>query len=960
MIRRKEVKGLFFLLVSITVFFGLSSVGCKKESAQTGQAGFPSSTTGLTTFTSPDDAANKTFGSLSAGPVNGIITGRMTGGNIITARIITGRIITARAPKLINDGDKIDILNLAGRLYEKTRLSKKEEFEFTCEDLKPKCVEGNVEKAECKKDQSTNRLYFDISVKDCKEIIDKQKGDYIISTGYVKGYVESSTKFSQNSFNANIISFIEQGESLIREFRNNKETNRVKTKSSGYKIELAGSSISGEKDIELKIGTKLSGSYSVNDEIGNKMEDYSFSDFAVELVIRGLNSGGEQQVDLQNIQIYVSINGSYSLNTTPDVDCIEGVFSFKTIKPIKSGGEGEGYCGIESGEIEVNNAKIEFSSGKVKVSVENQQKEYGCNEVEGLCKYEPIEIPQIEIIEEGGEEIGTCPVWFKDADKDGYTDGTTKVACEKPSDEYISSQTAWDCDDNDPNINPGKTEICDNKDNNCNGQVDEGNVCGYASTFAKSIGGSLTDIAVSIIQSSDGGYVVAGYTQSFGAGGRDIYVVKLDSSGNIIWTKTIGGSSGDEAGSIIRSSDGGYIVAGRTSSFGAGSGDIYVVKLDSSGNVVWAKTIGGSSNDWAISITQSSDGGYVVAGSTWSFGAGSGDIYVVKLDSSGNIVWTKTIGGNSDDFARSIIQSSDGGYVVAGLTQSFGAGDWDMYVVKLDSSGNVIWTQTIGGSNYDEAKSIIQSNDGGYVVVGRTWSFGAGYGYDFYVVKLDSSGNVVWTKTIGGGDSDDANSVIQSSDGGYVVAGSTRSFTEDVNIYVVKLDSSGNVVWTKTIGGSSNDVALSIIQSSDGGYVVAGWTSSFGAGEDDFYVVKLDANGNVCFSQNITNYSVSSNVGSFSSPSTTAFPQSPTVNTVSPTVSYGGSVSDVCALALAPHLCSASQDCGFSSAVATNKENVKSYMRSAGGVLSRFLIPASMLIVYGQLRKKMKKKKGGI
>jgi len=132
-----------------------------------------------------------------AGPVNGIITGRMTGGNIITARIITGCIITGRALKLINDGDKIDILNLAGRLYEETRLSKKEEFEFTCEDLKPKCVEGKVEKAECKKDQSTNRLNFDISVKDCKEIIDKQKGEYIVSTGYAKGYLEISTKVSQ-------------------------------------------------------------------------------------------------------------------------------------------------------------------------------------------------------------------------------------------------------------------------------------------------------------------------------------------------------------------------------------------------------------------------------------------------------------------------------------------------------------------------------------------------------------------------------------------------------------------------------------------------------------------------------------------------------------------------------------------------------------------------------------------
>jgi len=174
----------------------------------------------------------------------------------------------------------------------------------------------------------------------------------------------------------------------------------------------------------------------------------------------------------------------------------------------------------------------------------------------------------------------------------------------------------------------------------------------------------------------------------------------------------------------------------------------------------------------------------------------------------------------------------------------------------------------------------------------------------------------------------------------------------------VKLDSSGNVVWTKTIGGSSEDRANSIIQSSDGGYVVAGWTRSFGAGGSDFYVVKLDANGNVCFSQNITNYSVSSNVGSFSSPSTVAISQSPTVSTISPTISYGGSVSDVCASSPAPHLCSGSQDCGFGSAIATNKEDFKSYGYSAGGVLSRFLIPASMLIVYGQLRKKRKKKKG--
>jgi hypothetical protein len=471
------------------------------------------------------------------------------------------------------------------------------------------------------------------------------------------------------------------------------------------------------------------------------------------------------------------------------------------------------------------------------------------------------------------------------------------------------------------------------------------------STFAKTIGGSGLDGAWSIIQSSDGGYVVAGSTRSFGAGGWDIYVVKIDGSGNVQWTKTIGGGNDDFAYSIIQSSDGGYVVAGLTYSFGAG-GDIYLVKLDSSGNVVWTKTIGGSLTDVANSIIQSSDGGYVVAGWTASFGAGSYDFYVVKLDAGGNVLWTKTIGGSNDDRARSIIRSSDGGYVVAGYTSSFGAGSADIYVVKLDSGGNVQWTKTIGGSYEDEARSIIQSSDGGYIVAGES-------GGDFYVVKLDSGGNVLWTKTIGGSSDDGARSIIQSSDGGYAVAGRTRSFgAGNADFYVVKLDSGGNVQWTKTIGGSSEDEAYSIIQSSDGGYAVAGFTGSFGAGYGDMYVVKMDANGNVCFSKNITNYSVSSNVGSFSSPSTVAISQSSTVNTVSPTVSYGGSVSDVCALAPAPHL-SASQDCSFSSAIATNgeKENAKSYGYSAGVVLSRFLIPASMLIFYGQLRKKRKKKK---
>jgi hypothetical protein len=353
-----------------------------------------------------------------------------------------------------------------------------------------------------------------------------------------------------------------------------------------------------------------------------------------------------------------------------------------------------------------------------------------------------------------------CPMWFKDSDKDGYTDGTTKVSCEKPSDEYVSSATAGDCNDNDPNINPARAEICDGKDNNCNGQIDEGFNVGQSCT------------------------VGVGECARTGQ-----YVCKADGSGT---------------------------------------------QCNATPGTPTAEICDGKDNDC--------DG---------------------QIDEGIVCHFAKTIGGSDFDAAYSIIQSSDGGYAVAGETSSFRAGGSDMYVVKLDSEGNVQWSKTIGGSSTDAAWSIIQSSDGGYAVAGETSSFGADH-FDYYDL--------------------------------------------------------------------------------------------------DLYVVKMDANGNVCFSQNITNYSVSSNVGSSSSLSTVVISQSPTVNTVSSTVaSYASSVSDVCALAPAPHLnmCSANQDCGFSSAIATNREDVKSYGCSAGGVLSRFLIPASMLIIiYGWLRRKRKKKKG--
>jgi len=314
--------------------------------------------------------------------------------------------------------------------------------------------------------------------------------------------------------------------------------------------------------------------------------------------------------------------------------------------------------------------------------------------------------------------------------------------------------------------------------------------------FCKAIGGGELDEGRSLIQTSDSGYAIAGATQSFGAGEWDIYVVKLDAKGkNLQWTKTIGGPERDGGFSLIQTSDGGYAITGYTKSFGAGDYDVYVVKLDANGNLQWTKTIGGKKEDVGASLIQTSDGGYAIAGATESFGAGGEDVYVVKLDANGNLQWTKTIGGPKRDWGSSLIQTSDGGYAIAGLTTSFGAGEADVYVVKLDAKGNLQWTKTIGGKGVEGGKSLIQTSDGGYAITGETDSFGAG-GWDVYVVKLDANGNLQWTKTIGGENDDRGFSIIQTPDGGYAIAGTTNFVLAWQyvyrDVYFVKLDKNSN------------------------------------------------------------------------------------------------------------------------------------------------------------------------
>ncbi len=418
--------------------------------------------------------------------------------------------------------------------------------------------------------------------------------------------------------------------------------------------------------------------------------------------------------------------------------------------------------------------------------------------------------------------------------------------------------------------------------------------------FCKAIGKGDSDGGHSLIQTSDGGYAIAGATYSFGAGiSVYVYFVRLDAHGNLQWTKAIGRPGYEIKGhSLIQTSDSGYAIAGETYSFGAGDEAIYihdeaiyVVKLDAKGNLQWTKTIGGPKGDWSSSIIQTSDGGYAIAGATYSFGAGEADVYVVKLDANGNLQWTKTIGGESRDIGRSIIQTSDGGYAIAGFTESFGAGETDVYVVKLDANGNLQWTKTIGGENREAGQSLIQTSDGGYAIAGFTRSFGAG-DWDVYVVKLDAKGNLQWTKTIGGENEDFGRSLIQTSDGGYAIAGETKSLgAGETDVYVVKLDANGNLQWTKTIGGPKRDEGYSLIQTADGGYAIAGTTTSFGAGDYDVYVVKLDRNGDACCAVSQTSQVGSG--GTLGSP-TPSIDSGGTLTSPTSRIRSGGTLSSQC------------------------------------------------------------------
>ncbi len=364
--------------------------------------------------------------------------------------------------------------------------------------------------------------------------------------------------------------------------------------------------------------------------------------------------------------------------------------------------------------------------------------------------------------------------------------------------------------------------------------------------WARTYGGDQDELAWSIQQTDDGGYIAAGWTESFAAGDGDIWILKLNPEGDVEWEKTYGGIGWDLGGSIQQTADGGYILGGTTDSFGAGSFDRWILKLDSSGGIEWQRTYGGVDNDLSGPMYQTTDGGYIVSGRTYSFGAGPRNLLVLKLNSSGDIEWQRTYGTGSIDFySVDFQQTNDGGFIAAGDTRSFGAGQEDMWILKLDSVGKIEWQRTFGGSEYDRSLCIQQANDSGYIVLGYTKSFGAGDS-DILILKLSSIGEIEWQSTYGGSDSDSSRSIQQTYDGGYIIAGGTSSFgAGDSDMWVLKLDTVGDIEWQRTYGGIESEWAYSIQQSEDGGYIVAGYACSFGAGDADVWILKLDSNGEI-------------------------------------------------------------------------------------------------------------------
>lgn len=400
--------------------------------------------------------------------------------------------------------------------------------------------------------------------------------------------------------------------------------------------------------------------------------------------------------------------------------------------------------------------------------------------------------------------------------------------------------------------------------------------------WQRSYGGSSNDALNAIQLTTDGGYVAIGFSSSsngdvaFNHGGMDFWMLKMDVAGNIQWQKSLGGSAADFAYDIYQTSDGGYIAAGFSYST---DGDIsshisqsdgWVMKMNSVGAIEWEHSYGGSGNDGINSIQQTNDGGYILAGYSNSFDGnstgnnGGNDLWILKLSSTGAEEWHLMLGGSSDDQGRCVKQTNDGGYCIVGYANSVDGtatgnhGSSDYFVVKLNANGGILWQKLFGGTQNDCALSFDIAQDGNYVIAGNSSSndgqvTGAHGGIDQWVIKVDNSGQLIWQKTFGGLLDDSAFGNITTQEGGGIVVGASKSNDGDLTLnhggtdyWAVKFTSNGVLEWQKSMGGTADEQAKPVLQTSDGGFLIGGHSSSNNGdltanqGITDYWFVKLN------------------------------------------------------------------------------------------------------------------------
>jgi len=358
--------------------------------------------------------------------------------------------------------------------------------------------------------------------------------------------------------------------------------------------------------------------------------------------------------------------------------------------------------------------------------------------------------------------------------------------------------------------------------------------------WVKNFGGAGNDRGNSVVQTFDGGFVLTGFTRSYGSSEADMWLIKTDYNGDMEWNRSFGGLTSEWGRSVIQTSKGDYLIVGGTESYGVGLNDVWLIKTDNQGNEIWNKTYGGCDYDCGFSILETLSNDYILTGYTKSFGSGSQDLWLIKTDSKGNLIWNKTFGGLGDEKGAVIQQTGDNGYIITGYTSSWGTGICDVWLIKIDESGNEQWNKTYGNAFISMGLSVQQTIDGGFIISGTQDDIDYGNS-EIWLIKTDSNGNIIWDKLFCGEFNSVGFSVVQTDDGGYFITGYTNSYYDFrwPDMYLIKTDENGFMMWDETIGGKDADVCFSMSKTSDGGLILIGFTEFYNESSFDVCLIKI-------------------------------------------------------------------------------------------------------------------------